>query len=671
MVNSDMAETIRDLYYPFMRQVKEYDDTLLSLGDWWQYITLIGRVNSQSLSTTLIEDMVASQSHFRALQVDLIDNLVEENVRKQKLDCDARAQVAIDVLNRNLFERTADVGFLAKDEDIRAFLREPSSSEEHRKIIIERLNEYTKKYSVYDEILLIDTQGRVRANLDQSNEIHQAKEEPLFRETLETSEPFIETFRYSSFQSDRKVSHIFSALIRDDYQHGSAPIGVLCLCFRIEDELKQIFDNLVSQDEVIALIDQNKQVIISSNERILPTGRKIYESGESGLFLLELESEDYLCHQNKAKGYQGYSGLDWRVIITRPAKKAFVQESSMDENIFDLKDSSIFSQRLLDITDQAETVVHELSLVVLNGKIVSAKCNAPEFIPVLEEIRNIGLLTQSVFKQSISDLRNSVVSSLLNDVEFRAFLAIDIMDRNLYERANDVRWWALNSYFRDAMAQKTQNHDDSVLCEQLKYINSLYTVYTNLILFDSNGVVLAVSNEEYSNLVGQKFPEEEPMRLALVDSGSQNYTVSNFAATSLYGGMHTYMYFSSICAPNDNKKIVGGICIVFDSTPEFQAMLHDALPRDDKQQIISGAFGVFTDRLGRIISSTHADLLPGERLPLEGGFLGLANGERASVVLQFKGEQYAVGAAMSKGYREYKTTGGYQNDVLALIFVPV
>ncbi len=37
---------------------------------------------------------------------------------------------------------------------------------------------------------------------------------------------------------------------------------------------------------------------------------------------------------------------------------------------------------------------------------------------------------------------------VLGDSVFLAELIVDIMDRNLYERANDCRWWALTTDFR-------------------------------------------------------------------------------------------------------------------------------------------------------------------------------------------------------------------------------
>ena len=39
----------------------------------------------------------------------------------------------------------------------------------------------------------------------------------------------------------------------------------------------------------------------------------------------------------------------------------------------------------------------------------------------------------------------TVVSAILEDAQQLAALAVDVLDRNLYERANDCRWWALNA----------------------------------------------------------------------------------------------------------------------------------------------------------------------------------------------------------------------------------
>jgi chemotaxis signal transduction protein len=56
-------------------------------------------------------------------------------------------------------------------------------------------------------------------------------------------------------------------------------------------------------------------------------------------------------------------------------------------------------------------------------------------------------------------------------------------------------------------------------------------------------------------------------------------------------------------------------------------------------------------------------------LELDDSYFNLGHGERKSGIAIFNGNYYAVGACMSRGYREYKGEhDAYRNDVVALIF---
>jgi hypothetical protein len=245
------------------------------------------------------------------------------------------------------------------------------------------------------------------------------------------------------------------------------------------------------------------------------------------------------------------------------------------------------------------------------------------------------------------------------------------MDRNLYERANDVRWWALTSRFREILGQPSCSEAQrQTLTDILAYINSLYTVYTNLILFDAHRVVVAVSNPQANDLVGTVLPAEGGFAEALSIQDSRRYTVTPFQPTHLYNNQPTYTYVTSVRSLSDGRA-VGGIAIVFDSEPQFSAMLEDALPRDEAGHGISGSFAAFADRQGRVISATGGKLRPGDQIQLEGDFLSMKNGMRTSALIQYEGAKYALGAAVSQGYREYKTTNDYDNDVVALVFMSV
>ena len=97
---------------------------------------------------------------------------------------------------------------------------------------------------------------------------------------------------------------------------------------------------------------------------------------------------------------------------------------------------------------------------------------------LLKEISDIGAKTKDVFEGAIADLHETVVASLLHANECHATLAIDIMDRNLYERANDCRWWTLTSVFSELLSKaQLSDQDMQAIGAILRAINNLYTVY--------------------------------------------------------------------------------------------------------------------------------------------------------------------------------------------------
>ena len=100
------------------------------------------------------------------------------------------------------------------------------------------------------------------------------------------------------------------------------------------------------------------------------------------------------------------------------------------------------------------------------------------------------------------------------------------------------------------------------------------------------------------------------LRAVLQLRSTQDYCVSPFEPSALYGDRPTYVYHAAIRHPDHAAAVVGGIGIVFDSAPQFTAMLRDALPAR------AGAFGLFVDRAGQVIASTDPATAPGSKLML-------------------------------------------------------
>ena len=101
-----------------------------------------------------------------------------------------------------------------------------------------------------------------------------------------------------------------------------------------------------------------------------------------------------------------------------------------------MKDPQMFSKELRDIPVKAGQIQKDLNRTVWNGNVKQTTTQSK----VLWNIAAAGEKTKQVFESSIGNLHQNVVSAVLEDVAFQAALAADIMDRNLYERANDCRW---------------------------------------------------------------------------------------------------------------------------------------------------------------------------------------------------------------------------------------
>lgn len=681
-----------------MSDVEGYREELRNLGNQWDLLTILGQISGTGM------DMSGTRLGFQRLTAELLGQLGMETLKKTVQEIGSKAQVAVDIVIRNLFERTADIGFLATDDDIREFLKafialnnqmdvfqESDSDELHisgldaslsdhaDKVakMVARFQEYVAKYSVYFNIILLDTCGNVLVQLDSDNNIRQSAD-PLIKEALSTNADYVEIFRHSDLLESESESLIYAYRVTESNDPDSAPLGVLCLCFRFENEMQGVFKNLGGEGDwsVMSLLDKKGRVIASSDTFHIPLGAVMEFDLEAEFKVTQFAGRQYLAKTCATKGYQGFYGLGWYGHVMIPLEHAFDKSHSsdlrqrVDQGILDavMSDPRLFSEDLRSIPIQADQIQHELERTVWNGNVRESDAQSKV---LLWNISDAGARTKMVFEQSIGNLHETVVSGILNDVEFQAALAVDIMDRNLYERANDCRWWALTSAFRKILAQsQISTQETEEIASILAYINGLYTVYTNLFVYDAGGKILAVSNPSDARIVDATLSDDW-VRETLALKDSQAYSVSPFRATPLYDDRHTYIYGAAITDLQDEKHCVGGIGIVFDSEPQFREMLLDSLPRSEKGGVLNGCFGIFADRKKRIISSTDERFKVGTVLDIDANFFNLPKGEGTSKIIELHGYYYAVGSRTSAGYREYKVNDGYENDVIGMVFVPL
>lgn len=654
-----------DTYLPYMRDVVRCEQSLHELNLVWRMIESSAKMNCPVEAKAILPTMAATREGFNRLEQELVVSLVNEKVSTVLDAIGTKAQYVIDIVVRNLYERTADVGFLATDNELCNFVAGLTDNQDAIRL---RLRAYRSKYTVYDEIILLDSVGNVLVQIDDTTPL-EGSVDPLLAQTL-ASDTYVETFRATDLRPAKKQALIYSR--RMLHPETGAVAGVLCLCFNFEQEMAGIFQSHRDPGgrSNMMLLDGHNRVIESADALWIPPGAVVPVNPGATARLMMFAGREYLVRTFQAQGYQGYPGPQgWQGQVMIPVDVAFTDNgmdtlSQLDPGIAAglLSHAQSFSPPLYEIMTAAETIQR----VVWNGQVMTTgqRGEQAKLKTILDQISETGARSNELFSKSIGDLYETVLASSLRDSEFVSNLLVDLLDRNLYERSDDCRWWALTPELQAALAQPTHQREQIAQITQiLEYINRLYTVYTRIFVYDANGVIIASTHleQDSSTVLGMQIDADTLVQVRNLRS-EQDYHVTPFAPSMLYGGKHTYIYHAAIRHPEDARTIVGGIGIVFDAQPEFDAMLRGGLGSK------TGVNAMFVDRLGNIIASTDPTRPVGSTLPLDPALLKLPNGRSTSRIVIHDGHYAIMGCTVSRGYREFKVSDGYREDVLAVVF---
>lgn len=172
-----------DTFLPFMRDVVRCENSLRELNLMWRLIEASAKMNCPEEAHSILPMMAATREGFTRLEGDLVHSLVQESISEAMAEIGTSAHHVIDIVVRNLYERTADVGFLATDLDLCRFV---AGIQNDPAPVLTRLREYRNKYTVYDEILLLDAHGTVLAQIDEDSPV-EGSHDPLIAQTLKST----------------------------------------------------------------------------------------------------------------------------------------------------------------------------------------------------------------------------------------------------------------------------------------------------------------------------------------------------------------------------------------------------------------------------------------------------------------------------------------------------
>ncbi len=636
-----------------MRGVHAAERDLRDLGVVWRMVESSAAISCPDEVAPILPTLEDTRVRFDELRQRLVDQMVLENQAELADELSAKAQCAIDILVRNLYERTADVGFLATDDVVRAYCGAGTRSDAERAAMVERLAAYQAKYTVYDDIILLSTEGAVLARLDGQATIA-ATSDPLVAEAL-SGRGYVEHFRASDLAASPAPALLYAHRI--EAADGRA-VGVLVLRFRFADEMRRIFDSINAGNLQLALVlvDAQQRVVASNDEAHVPIGAQLAPVDGSAIALTAFAGREYLAVRRASPGYQGYAGPAWRAQAMVSLLTAFRQRDNEDPGgeVVPLDNAE-----LVAMNRNADAINRDLRRVVWNGRLMAGNdASDPDGVgggdrgrlkAVLKQVNQTGMRTRQRVARAIQDIHRTSLARARRQTRELARLAADIMDRNLYERANDCRWWALSPVLREQLA--AAEPDAQALARVLDGINRLYTVYSRLVAFDAQGLVRATSRgSEGDGLVGSTVPAAWLKAVSQLGD-AQRYAVSPFEDTPLHDQGPTYVYLAAVRPPGDERRVVGGIAIVFNAAAELAAMLRDVMA--DR-----AGFAAFVDAQGQVLAASDPALAAGVVHQLGG---------RAATLLDHEGTHYAVASMQAGGYREFKNSDGYDNGVRAVI----
>jgi hypothetical protein len=240
-----------------------------------------------------------------------------------------------------------------------------------------------------------------------------------------------------------------------------------------------------------------------------------------------------------------------------------------------------------------------------------------------------------------------------------ALTNIDLVDRNLYERSCDVRWWATDGSVVAALATPT-DETRRFASQRLGVILNAYTVYFDLVLCDLNGVVVANGRPAKHAVVGMRQDQAPWFQAAMKTRSGDEFGFQSVHCSPLVNQQRSLVYSCAVRAGGETHgEPLGVLGIVFNWDALGQTIL-DRLPLTPHEK--QRAVACFVDSEGNVLADFPADSLRGAFDKTL--FQGLRQGNKAYGVHPFCGREYVAGFAMSPGFETY-ATGWYSLVMVA------
>ncbi|WP_426030136.1 methyl-accepting chemotaxis protein [Caulobacter sp. DWP3-1-3b2] len=336
------------------------------------------------------------------------------------------------------------------------------------------------------------------------------------------------------------------------------------------------------------------------------------------------------------------------------------------------EDASLRPERILELSERLSAVAGEkigeiayvnrsAKMLAINALIVAARAGeagrgfaivAEEFKTISTQIDVVAAALESQVRADLNEL-TKIGGAILGRLRGQrladlALNAIEIIDRNLYERTCDVRWWATDSAVVDCVAAPSREAS-SYASQRLKVILDAYTVYLDLWVADATGKVVASGRpDRYPAAKTLSVADAAWFKDALRTQSGDDFTICDIARVRALNDAPVATYATAIRAGGQaNGKVIGVLGVHFDWKPQAQAIVDGVRLTDDER---ARSRVMLLDQNHRVLASSDGKGVLEETFKLDttsGDMGSYAEGART------------VGYALTPGYETYRGMGWY------------
>ncbi len=307
-----------------------------------------------------------------------------------------------------------------------------------------------------------------------------------------------------------------------------------------------------------------------------------------------------------------------------------------------------------------EDIAGRTNLLALNATIEAARAGeaGKSFAVVATEVKSLAGQAERNTKELRTTVFNKIKSQteeIIREFENKDFgrltemaqTLVQLIVRNLFERTADVRWWATDEALYAALSDPEPG---KVLHAQnrMGIINRFYSVYMNLLLADSSGKVIAVSNyEDYPKALRASVAGFDWFKEGMSTVNGDRYFADRIYNCHLHKDLPVSVYSTGVRKDgNLNGKVLGVLGVYFNWPEQSRSIVCDEPTLSEEEKACSRI--LLLDHEFRIIASSDGK-----------GMLQRFNlmNENKTKGCYIAGNGEIIAFAQTIGYQEYDGLG--------------